>query len=76
MAQGEALASPSVTRRLIERLADAPGPAPTRVRGVDELTPRELEVLEGVARGMSNAERAEHFVLSEKTVKTPTSRGS
>jgi DNA-binding NarL/FixJ family response regulator len=73
VAAGEALASPSVTRRLIERLADAPGPAPAPPRGLGELTPREAEVLEGIARGLSNAELADRFVLSEKTVKTHVS---
>jgi DNA-binding NarL/FixJ family response regulator len=73
VAAGEALASPSVTRRLIERLADSPEPAHTRPRGLEELTPREREVLEAVARGLSNAELAERFVLSEKTVKTHVS---
>ena len=74
VAHGEALASPSVTRRLIERLADAPGPAPRPPRELDDLTARELEVLEGMARGLSNAELANRFVLSEKTVKTHVSR--
>jgi DNA-binding NarL/FixJ family response regulator len=73
VAGGEALASPSVTRRLIERLADAPGPAPKQPRELGELTPREREVLEAVARGLSNAELAERFVLSEKTVKSHVS---
>jgi DNA-binding NarL/FixJ family response regulator len=73
VAAGEALASPSVTRRLIERLADAPDTAPARSAALDELTPREREVLEAVARGLSNAELAERFVLSEKTVKTHVS---
>ncbi len=73
VAAGEALASPSVTRRLIERLADAPGAAPARARELDQLTPREREVLAAVARGLSNAELAERFVLSEKTVKTHVS---
>jgi DNA-binding NarL/FixJ family response regulator len=73
VAAGEALASPSVTRRLIERFADAPGPAP-RPPELDELTPRETEVLELMARGLSNSELAQHLYLSEKTVKTHVSR--
>jgi DNA-binding NarL/FixJ family response regulator len=73
VAGGEALASPSVTRRLIERVAESGGGAPKRPREIADLTPRELEVLEGVARGLSNAELAELFVLSEKTVKTHVS---
>ena len=74
IAAGEALASPSVTRRLIERFADAPGPRPTPPPELDQLTPREREVLEHVARGLSNAELAERFHLSEKTVKTHVGR--
>ena len=70
VAAGEALLAPTVTRRLIEEFARV-GPA-TRARpeALDELTPRELEVLRLLARGMSNAEIAAHFVLGETTVKT------
>jgi DNA-binding NarL/FixJ family response regulator len=70
VAAGEALLAPTVTRRLIEEFARV-GPA-TRARPetLDELTPRELEVLRLLARGMSNAEIAAHFVLGETTVKT------
>ncbi len=74
VAAGEALASPSVTRRLIERFADAPGPAPRPPAALDELTAREREVLELMARGLSNGELAERLVLSEKTVKTHVGR--
>jgi DNA-binding NarL/FixJ family response regulator len=74
VAAGEALASPSVTRRLIERFADAPGPSPKSTPGLGELTPREREVLELIARGLSNAELAERLYLSEKTVKTHVGR--
>jgi DNA-binding NarL/FixJ family response regulator len=70
VAAGEALLAPTVTRRLIEEFARV-GPA-TRARpeALDELTPRELEVLRLLARGMSNAEIAAHFVLGETTIKT------
>jgi DNA-binding NarL/FixJ family response regulator len=74
VAAGEALASPSVTRRLIERFADAPGPAPTRPPELEQVTPRENEVLELMARGLSNGELAEHLYLSEKTIKTYVGR--
>ena len=74
VAAGEGLASPSVTRRLIEPFADAPGPAPHGRPDLDALTPREREVLELLARGLTNAELAERLVLSEKTVKTHVGR--
>ena len=74
VAAGEALASPSVTRRLIERLADAPGPAPRPPAELAELTPREREVFEHMAHGLSNAELAERLYLSAKTVKTHVGR--
>ena len=70
VAAGEALLAPTVTRRLIEEFARV-GPA-RRVRPseLDELTPRELEVLQLVARGMTNAEIAKDLFLSDTTVKT------
>ena len=74
VARGDALLSPSVTRRLIgefARLHPALPPQPDRLR---ELTPRETEVLRLVAEGLSNAEIAERLVVSEETVKTHVSR--
>jgi DNA-binding NarL/FixJ family response regulator len=72
VAAGDALLSPSVTRRLIgefaQRPADRAGNA--GLAALKELTEREREVLELVARGHSNAEIAEMLVLSEGTVKT------
>jgi DNA-binding NarL/FixJ family response regulator len=71
---GDALLAPSITRRLVERFASPPS-APAVPHGdLSELTPRELEVLELLARGLSNAELAAHLVLSEATVKTHVAR--
>jgi DNA-binding NarL/FixJ family response regulator len=68
VADGGSLFAPAVTRRLIERFAGAaPRHAP---HAVAELTPRELEVLRLVARGLSNAEIAGELFLSEHTAKT------
>jgi DNA-binding NarL/FixJ family response regulator len=70
IARGEALLAPSVTRRLLDRFIDvlpadaAPPPA------LEELTPRELEVLRLVAEAKSNAEIAARLVLTEATVKS------
>ena len=71
VARGEALLAPTVTRRLLDRFADAlPGEPPP---SLDELTPREVEVLRLVARAMTNAEIAERLVLTEATVKSHVS---
>jgi DNA-binding NarL/FixJ family response regulator len=70
VAAGEALLAPTVTRRLIEEFARVrPAPHATPA-ALDELTPRELEVLRLLARGMSNAEIAAALVLGDTTVKT------
>jgi DNA-binding NarL/FixJ family response regulator len=70
---GDALLAPSITRRLVERFAPSP---PTARAGGDlsGLTPRELEVLGLIARGLSNAEIAAALTLSEATVKTHVAR--
>ena len=73
VAAGEALLAPAVTRRLIEAYVRHQ-PARAVPRAVEELTAREREVLELMARGLSNAEIAETFVVSETTVKTHVSR--
>jgi DNA-binding NarL/FixJ family response regulator len=69
---GDALLAPSITRRLVERFAPRPGMAAGGDLSV--LTPRELEVLGLIARGMSNAELAASLTLSEATVKTHVAR--
>ena len=74
VAAGDAMLSPSVTRRLLGAFArlGAPG-APTRTQ-VEQLTERETEVLALIARGLSNAEIAEDLVVAEQTVKTHVGR--
>jgi DNA-binding NarL/FixJ family response regulator len=72
VAAGEALLAPSITRRLIEDFArrPLPGPAPR----IDQLTPREQEVLELIGRGLNNHEIGAALVVGEATVKTHVGR--
>jgi DNA-binding NarL/FixJ family response regulator len=74
LAAGEALIAPAITKRLIERFAQSAPPAETPPAALQELTPRELEVLVLIARGLSNREIAAELVLSEATVKTHVKR--
>jgi DNA-binding NarL/FixJ family response regulator len=74
VAAGDALLAPSVTRRLIADFADRPRPDRRRPAVLDTLTPRELEVLGLIARGLSNPEIADSLVVAEQTVKTHVGR--
>ena len=73
VAEGGSLFAPSVTRRLIEEFARQ-GSRPARSAALDGLTARELEVLQLMARGLSNGEIAADLVVSEHTVKTHVAR--
>jgi DNA-binding NarL/FixJ family response regulator len=68
VAGGDALLSPAVTKRVIERFARIPQPAPPKQ--LDELTDRELDVFRLIARGLSNAEIGQELFISDTTVKT------
>lgn len=70
---GDALLSPSVTRRLIAEFVTAASPR-VAVPGLETLTDREREVMALVARGMTNAEIAGHLVVSPATARTHVSR--
>jgi DNA-binding NarL/FixJ family response regulator len=71
---GDALLAPAITRRLIERYATRDSQSATLHRDLSTLTPRELEVLRLLARGLSNAELAAGLQLSDATVKTHVAR--
>jgi RNA polymerase sigma factor (sigma-70 family) len=71
---GDALLAPTITRRLVERFARGGQETSAVHRDLASLTPREREVLQLLARGLSNAELAAAFHLSEATVKTHVAR--
>jgi DNA-binding NarL/FixJ family response regulator len=74
IAAGDSLLSPSVTSRVIERTARRPAPDAAKDARLAELTPREREVLDLLAQGLSNAEIAAALVIEESTVKTHVKR--
>jgi DNA-binding NarL/FixJ family response regulator len=71
---GDTLLAPPITRRLVEAFVHRPPPSTTTPPQLEELTPREVEVLQHIAGGQSNAEIARELFLSEDTVKTHASR--
>jgi DNA-binding NarL/FixJ family response regulator len=74
IARGDSLLSPSVTRLVIDRMAQQPLPELAAEAKLDELTRREREVLELIARGLSNREIAAELFVEESTVRTHVKR--
>jgi DNA-binding NarL/FixJ family response regulator len=74
VAAGDSLLSPAVTRMVIDRMAEQPPPDERAHERLAELTPREREVLELIARGRSNGEIARDLFVEESTVKTHVGR--
>jgi DNA-binding NarL/FixJ family response regulator len=74
VAEGEALLSPSVTRRVVETFAGGPAPSGPHADRLEELTGREAEIVALVGTGLSNDEIAERLVISPATARTHVSR--
>ncbi|HEX3561780.1 MAG TPA: response regulator transcription factor [Solirubrobacterales bacterium] len=74
VAAGDALLAPEITRRLIDRFVGGVRPSASPPSELEELTPRELEVLRHIARGLSNAEIGDALYVSNGTVKTHVAR--
>jgi DNA-binding NarL/FixJ family response regulator len=74
VAAGDALLAPAVTRSVVEEFVRAPASPPAPPAALDELTPREREVLDLLARGLSNPEICARLVISDATAKTHVAR--
>ncbi|MEU9287846.1 response regulator transcription factor [Streptomyces sp. NPDC048275] len=75
VAAGDAVISPSLTRKLLDAFSDRlPGHSPGQQRRLDDLTEREREVLTAIATGWTNQEIAERLHLAESTVKSHIGR--
>jgi DNA-binding NarL/FixJ family response regulator len=72
--EGDTLIAPAITRRLIEEFCRKPSALASRQKELSELTPREVEVLSLVGRGLSNSDIAATLVVAETTVKTHVAR--
>ena len=71
---GDTLVAPAITRRLVEEFVHRPRPDTTAPKALSRLTPRELEVLKLIAKGLSNTELARTLYVSEATAKTHVAR--
>jgi DNA-binding NarL/FixJ family response regulator len=74
IALGDALLDPAITKRLIAQFARIPATVDHTPKELTQLTPRELDVMRLIARGLSNAEIAADLVIEESTVKTHVAR--